>query len=74
MQNPPRDERYLQRRLAELERRIKALETEPRGAAGISLGSRSTDPPAPPADRIVLYVKTGRLYYEASDGTVYGPI
>lgn len=30
MQNPPRDERWLQRRLAELEERLRVLETTPR--------------------------------------------
>lgn len=30
VQNPPRDDRWLQRRLAELERRLRVLETTPR--------------------------------------------
>lgn len=106
-QNTPRDERSPQRRLAEMERRIRTLETAPRAAAtrvlfvsndgpadivvspsgdgsvltasaggGVSLytGGRTTDPPAPPADTVVLYVKGNRLYYRDSGGTVYGPL
>ncbi|MGI5233792.1 hypothetical protein [Actinoallomurus sp. CA-142502] len=36
--------------------------------------SRTTDPPAPPADCVVLYVKGNRLYYRDATGTVHGPL
>ncbi|MDN3356091.1 hypothetical protein [Actinomadura sp. DC4] len=44
------------------------------GGMLLRTGGRTTDPPAPPADCVLLYVKSNRLYYRDGAGVVRGPL
>lgn len=67
-QNPPRDERTLQRRLADMERRIRALETAPR-AAKTSFSNGQLTVGDPTADnRIEISAAESRIRFNSTDG------
>lgn len=55
--------------IQKLEERIKLLEKQ-RAIGKITLDDLSGDPPAPPSGKVVLYFKSGHLYYKRADGTV----
>ncbi len=44
------------------------------GGMLLRTGARTTDPPAPPVDCVILFVKSQRLYYRDGGGTVRGPL
>lgn len=44
------------------------------GGVAVYSNARATDPPAPPADWVLLYVKAQRLYYKDSANVVHGPL
>lgn len=44
------------------------------GGVRVYSNGRTTDPPAPPTDWVVLYVKGNRLYYKDASNVVHGPL